>query len=199
MIVASVNLVINEQGHFMLRILRYQLLFVVLILPPLLLTGCGQSSVENEILGTWDVSVFWSNEDFVKFSKEPMPDGVEMEMTAKGTVVYHRGGKYNAEGKMTIRLRTPEGEISFRFYTKEAGEWELHASGKQIVETTVDSTFTPLDELSKSFLEESPEMAASMKPVKGESTTSKILSISDSVMQIQLQEEPYLKLTLNRQ
>ena len=51
----------------MLHILRHQPLFVVLILPPLLLTGCGQSSVENEILGAWDVSAFLSNEDFVKF------------------------------------------------------------------------------------------------------------------------------------
>lgn len=58
---------VRERGHFMLHILRHQPLFVVLILPPLLLTGCGQSSVENKILGAWDVSAFLSNEDFVKF------------------------------------------------------------------------------------------------------------------------------------
>ena len=182
----------------MLRIHGHQPLFLVLILPSLLLTGCGQSSVESQILGTWDVSAFFSNEDFVKFSEEPIPDGVEMEITMKGTQVYHQGGKYNGEGRMTFRVRTSEGEVSFRFYLKEAGEWELHSSGKQIVETTVDSTFTPLDELSRNFLEESPEMAASMKPIRGESSTLTILSISDSVMQMQLQEEPQLKLTMSR-
>lgn len=94
-----------------------------------------------------------------------------MEMTVKGTLVYHRGGKCNGEARISYRVRTSEGEDSFRFHCEETDDWELHSSGREIVETAVDFTFTPLDELSKSFPEASPETAASMKPIKGEFST----------------------------
>ena len=179
----------------MLHLFRHQLLFVALTLSPLLFAGCGQNSVENKIIGTWEMSAYFTHQDIAKIAEEPMPDGVEMEMTLKGTQRYHRGGKYDGEGTLTMRFRMADGEISFRFYLKDAGEWELHSGGKEIVETTVDATLTPLDEPSKTFLEESPEFSASMTPIKGETSTTTILSLSDSIMEI---EDDSITLTLKR-
>lgn len=163
----------------------------------ILLSGCGDNSVENKMYGTWEVSAFFSNADFEKFSEEPIPDGVEVEMTIQGTQKYHKGGKYNFEGEVTMRMKSAEGEIPLKFYIKNAGEWSLHASGKELVETTTDGTFTALDELTEAFLKESPELAASFKPIKGETETSRILSISETVMEIQ-EDETKITLTMNK-
>ena len=162
-----------------------------------LLAGCGQQSTENKIYGTWEISAFFSNADFGKFSKEPIPEGVEVEMTMKGTQGYHKGGKYSGEAKITLRIRTTDGEIPLRFFVKDAGEWSLHSNGKELVETTTDGTFTPLDELTTNFLKLSPEFSASLKPIKGKTTTTSILSISETIMEVQ-ENESKIKFTLNK-
>lgn len=163
----------------------------------ILLAGCDDNSSEKKMYGTWEISAFFSNSDVKKLSEEPIPDGVEMEMTLQGTQSYHKGGKYSGEAEFTIRIKTAEGEIPLKFFIKDAGEWSLHASGKELVETSVDGTFTPLDELTKAFLKESPEFAALFEPVKGETTTSRILSISETVMEIQ-ENESKITLTMNK-
>lgn len=161
-----------------------------------MLSGCEDNFAKQKLYGTWNISAFFSNADIKKFSEEPIPDEVEIEMTMKGTQSYHKGGKYSGEGEITVRFKTDEGEIPLRFFTKDAGEWSLHGD-RELVETTTDSIFTPLDETTEVFLKESPELAASLRPVKGETTTSRILSISDTVMEIQ-EEESKITITLNK-
>jgi len=168
-----------------------------LLIGLILLSGCGSNSVEDKMYGTWEISALFSNADFRKLSEEPIPDEVEIEMTVKGTQSYHKGGKYNGEGEITIRFKTAEGEIPLRFFMKDAGEWSLHDNGKELVETTTDGFLTPLDELTETFLKESPEMAASIRPVKGETTTSQILSISDTLMEIK-DDELKIKITMSK-
>jgi len=161
------------------------------------LVNCGQNSAENKMYGTWEMFAFISSEDFRKFSEEPFPDGMEMEMTMKGMQSYHKDGKYSGEGEITLRIITPKGEIPLRVSVQDAGEWSLDAKGVELVETTTDGTFTPLDDLTGEFLKKSPEVAALFKPVKGETIISRVLSISESTMEIEL-DEPKLKLILKK-
>lgn len=161
------------------------------------LVNCGQNTAENKMYGTWEMLVFISSADFRQFSEEPFPEGMEMEMTIKGTQSYLKDGKYSGESEVTLKIITPKSEISLRGRVEDVGEWSLHDNGKELVETSTDGTFTPLDEVTGNFLKESPEVAAFFKPVKGETITSQILSISESTMEIQL-NEPKLKLILNK-
>jgi len=170
---------------------------LTLLIISILLSGCGRNSVEDKMYGTWEISAFFSNADVRKFSEEPIPDDVEIEMTIKGTQSYHKGGKYSGDAEITMRFRTDEGEIPLKFYIKDAGDWSLHANGKELVETSSDAAFTALDKLTEAFLKDSPEIAASFKPVKGETTTSHILSISETVMEIE-EDESKITLTMKK-
>ncbi len=114
-----------------------------------------------------------------------MPDGLEIEIAIKGMLTYHRGGKYNSNSTMTMRIKTVEGEIALKVLAIDAGEWSLHNDGKELVATSIDGTITPLDELTENILAQSPALGALMKPVKGLTSTSQILSISDKLMEVQ--------------
>jgi|TARA_B100001971_G_C18063126_1_gene469056 hypothetical protein len=118
-----------------------------------------------------------------------------MEVIFSGTQSYHKGGKCNGYGEFTFRFKTPDGENSLNFLTKTAGTWSLH--GNEIVETIEDGVVTPLNESAKSFLNKSPEFAALFQPIRGETTTSIILAISNTSMVLQL-SEPKITLTLNK-
>lgn len=168
-------------------------LFIVLAL----FSGCGGNPVENKMYGTWEISDSLSNSDFRKLSKEPLPDELKIEMAMEGTHSYHKGGKYNEEGEVTVRLKTSEGEIPLRLFMRDSGEWSLHANGEELVETTTEGILTPLDELTKEFLKESPEIARLLKPIKGETITYRILSITDTTMKIQ-EDESKFKLSMSK-
>ena len=147
----------------------------------------GRKSVEDKMYGTWEGSAFFSTADVKELSEEPIPYGVEIEITMKKTDRYQKGGKYSGEYEITMRIRADGNEIPLRFYAKDSGDWSLHANGKELVQTSSGGTVTALDDLTKSFLKESPEAAsfAPVAPVKGGTSTSHILSISDTLMEIE--------------
>lgn len=158
-------------------------------------TGFANESIREKMLGTWKLSEYFDASDLREFSNDPIMS--EAEMTIKGTVDYHRGGKYNSEARFTLRMNTTEGEISLKFMMRESGEWTLYSHGKELTETTVDATFAPLDDFTKFLLEESPGLAASLKPIRGETSTSKILSISDRLLEIET-DDPKLHFVLKK-
>lgn len=163
-----------------------------LLITSILLSGCGDNSIENKMYGTWDGTVSLANDYFKNIIEEPFSDVAEMKMDVEATYSFHKGGKYNLSTESTLQIKLPKGEITLRFFIKDAGEWSLHDDGKELVETSTDSVFTPLDEMTKAFMEKEPNLEAAFKPVKGETTTLQILSISDTTMEI---HEPEAKLT----
>ena len=154
-------------------------LIMMFVFMSISLSGCNRDASEDKLYGMWDVSSVVSGEEFKRLS-----DGFEGEMMVKGTQTYHKGGKYTGDGELTMRFKMDGVEMMppLRFYFRDAGDWRLHASGKELVETSQDGVLTPLDEATEDFLQASPEAAAAFKPIKGQTTTSRIISIAEDLM-----------------
>jgi len=162
----------------------------------LLLSGCDRSSTENLLVGSWEASLYISSVDAAKMSEEPMPQGFSVEMTMSGSQTYHVGGKYNGDGKFTIRLKQGEQEIPLRFLVRDAGTWELHED--ILVETTGDSIVTPMDEVTRKVVKQSPEFQTMVAPISGESTSLKVVHISETAAEFEMMEPPYISYTLRK-
>jgi hypothetical protein len=176
---------------------KLALLISIVILASLFFTACKKEDIENKMYGAWNISTYFSNEDILKLSEEPLPEGMKMEITLKGTQTYHRGGKYSGEAEWTLRYFNPDGEVSLRFFVKDAGEWSLHSDGLELVETSTGSSNIPLDEITASFLKEVPEFTTFINSVKGETWSSKIVSITDTSLQLEL-DDPKIRMTLTK-
>lgn len=148
--------------------------------------GCWHNSTEDKIYGTWEYTYLLDNEYFKKNSKEPIPKDLEINMEIKSVESYHKGGIYNAIGEVIIRYKAPQGELPLKFFIKDVGTWSFHADGKEIVATSTDGAFTPMDKISEAALKESPMLAALFQPIKGTTVTSHILSISKDIMEVKV-------------
>jgi hypothetical protein len=137
-----------------------------------------KKSPDKVLIGTWTFSFHMSPAEAAKKSGEPIPEGISMEMSMAGSATYHDGKKYNEEAEVTLRLRKGGEEKAIRVYLREAGTWEIHDD--VLVETTVDFSVTPMDEMTKAILESAPEFKSIITPVKGESTSYKLKEVSDS-------------------
>lgn len=166
-------------------------LIMMLVCMSISLSGCDRDSSEAKFYGTWDVSSVISGEEFKRLS-----EGIDGEMVVKGTQTYHKGGKYTAEAEVTMRFTMDRVEMipPLRVYMRDAGEWKLHGNGKELVETSLDGVLTPLDESTEVFIEMSPEVAAAFKPIKGQTITSRIISISDNFIS---QQENQTQMIIN--
>jgi hypothetical protein len=160
-----------------------------------LITGC-QPSMQEQLLGEWESSMFVDAKKFAEFSDDPMPPGMQVELTYSGDFVFHHGNKYNESGEMVMRINNNGQEVALRFAIRDAGTWEVHDS--ILVQTTTDSKITALDDVSRNMLAQSPEFAEAFKPVKGESYSSEILRSGDDFIDMKMKEEPYLEVTLRR-
>ncbi|RZK10137.1 MAG: hypothetical protein EOO46_11680 [Flavobacterium sp.] len=138
------------------------------------------SSYDKLLVGTWKTTVHIKPEAFATESEEEIPEGMEMEMKGEETSTFHHGNKFNREGEFTVWLRNnkTDEEIPLRFYSKEAGTWKVF--DETLVETTEDGILTPLDDLTKNFVAENPDIATGITPIKGETTSSNILSITEA-------------------
>ena len=159
--------------------------------------SCEKKSSEDKIVGKWEYQMMLSKEDVRKLSEDPIPEGIEIEITGKGTSIYHKNKKYEGEGDMTMKIITSSEEISMDFYAKETGDWNLQSDGKELVETTIDGIFSPQNEMAKKFIKETPEFADFVKPLKGSTAVSKIMSISDRIIELK-GKEMGIKIILSR-
>lgn len=138
------------------------------------------------LIGTWSNSSYVSPAEAAKMSEGPIPEGASMEMSMTGNVTFHVGNKYNEDGEITLRLRRGDREAAFRFFVRDAGDWKIHDD--VLVQTSVDSSMTALDQTTKEFIEANPELKAIVAPVKGESTSYKLKEISDSKVLLEEKE-----------
>jgi len=154
-----------------------------------LLVGCTQAgSTEDKLLGSWNFSVFMSPSKVAEMSKDPLPPGATMEITMEGSTTILHGHRYNAEGQATLRLAMQGKELPLKFLIRESGRWEMHDD--VFVQITEDGVVTPLDDMTRSIVADSPEMTALFEPVKGASASSRILNISHNEMNVVTLEEP---------
>ena len=171
-------------------------LLIIIVLIQFLL-ACDATSKSEMLIGTWVESLFISAQDAAKLFDDPLPPGVTIELTGNGTTTYHHGNKYNSYGEATIRIKNEEGEeFPLRIKLIDAGTWELH--GDVLVETTTDSIVIPIDEFTRSVINEDPEMLDVFSPVKGDTTSAKINYITPSMVDMELLDPPNLRYTLRK-
>ena len=180
------------QKEFEMR--RYAGLSILII--ALMLVGWTWKSTDELLLGTWKFTFYVPAEEAAKMSEEPLPEGLRMELSGSGRMTFHRGGKANSEGEFTLRLIAQGQELPLRFLIRDAGEWKVH--GDTLVETSADSAVVPLDDLTKSVVRQSPEFQAMMTPVKGESSSTKIIHITEDMAEMELLDPPFYKLTMRK-
>lgn len=168
----------------------------LIFISTLLLTGCDSSSEEDKLIGTWESSVFITSADAAKMSEDPLPEGASMEITISSSETFHIGGKYNGHGKFTIRAKQGSNEMPFNFMVKDAGTWKIHDG--VLVQTSSDSLVTPLDEFTKKMVTQSPEIGAAFTPVSGESVSLKLNNMSDTTIEVEMMETPYISYIMKK-
>jgi hypothetical protein len=141
---------------------------------------------DNVLIGSWTTSSYISPAEAAKLSETPPPPGVSLELWMNGSATYHVGGKCDGEGEITFRIRGGDRGQSFKFYLRSACVWKIH--GDILVETTEDYSMTPMDDVTRAFVEADPQFKAIMEPVKGESTSYKLKEVSDSKILLEDQE-----------
>ncbi|MGF1529552.1 MAG: hypothetical protein ACFCBW_22635 [Candidatus Competibacterales bacterium] len=158
----------------------------------------GQPATEEKIHGTWELSMSISSTEASGQSGEPLPEGMEVEMAIAGEQTYRANGSYSSEAKINFQMRMPDGDMELNILVEEAGEWQLSEDGRELTEVANESTYQPLDEPTKEILTALPEMGSMFEIEEGNTTTYQIIAISDTEMEIQL-EEPELRVVLNKQ
>lgn len=168
-----------------MRFLRIKMILYVVM--GILFGGClNNESVEDKIYGTWESAYSLSNEYFRKNSKEPIPKDLEISIEVKSAGSFHKGGIYNAAAEVTIRYKSPQGELPLKYFIQDNGNWSIHDDGKDIVQVSIDSKYTPMDKISEDFLKEVPILTALFQPIKGAALTSHIMFISKDVMEVKV-------------
>lgn len=172
-----------------------KLLFCLLLLS-LLSASCSGSPDPDKLLGTWNMAMYLPAAELAKMAEGDVPAGLSMELTMSGTDIIHKGGKQDSQGRFTLRITANGRELALNFLVREAGTWELH--GDTFVATTVDAQITPMDEPTRLVVQKTPELQALIAPVKGESVSYKITSLTKSSMNLEMLEPPHFKLTYHR-
>ena len=130
--------------------------------------------MEPQFIGTWEYSIYEESEE--------TKDGynITVSSTIKGTATYHIGNKYEEEAKAKLVYTIGDKAMTLNFLGKEAGAWMIKDN---VLLTTIEDGFVePTDTDTKNVVDNNPEVAAELKPVKGESISYKIYSVSDSLI-----------------
>jgi hypothetical protein len=143
----------------------------------------SNGSLQDQLLGTWQINQYLDKSDVASLDKDLALMGVDEEVTIHGSTTYHKANKYNSDGKITLRVKVEDKEVAFNFYYKEAGTWQV--VDKTLVETIEGGTITPIDEITQSAINEDPELAAALTPVRGETTSTEIVSINAGLADMQ--------------
>jgi hypothetical protein len=140
-------------------------------------------SLQDQLLGTWQISQYLDKSDVASLDKDLAIMGVDEEVTIHGSTTYYKANKYNSDGKITLRVKVEDREVAFNFYYKEAGTWQV--VDKTLVETIEGGSITPIDEITQCAINEDPEFAAALTPVRGETTSTEIISINAGLADMQ--------------
>ena len=155
-----------------------------------------QPSHEKMLIGSWEVSVYFSPAEIAKMLGGSLPQNLSIEVTGSGSHTYHAGGKCDSDGHFTLRLNLEGQELPLNFLVRHAGTWEVHDN--ILVETTIDSVITPMDPITMNVVKVSPEYQSMVSPVSGESMSVKIIHISEKIAEFKMVEPPYHSFTLRK-
>lgn len=154
-----------------------------------------QSDAAEAFVGSWTYTSYVSPREIAEVSDDPIPPGVEIDLTAEGATTYHANDRYDASAEVTIRVRQAGQEVPLRFLRRDAGTWEV--SDGVLFETVTSGRLTPLDATTRQFLRETPEVAAFISPIEGETASTTIESVSATAIDLQ-EQESQLRFTLRR-
>ena len=140
---------------------------------------------DDAFVGTWTQSTFITPQEVARLSEDPIPPGVEVDMTITGSNTYHVGGRYDADAEVTIHVREGTEEVPLSFIRREAGTWEIHDN--TLLETVTSGSVTPLDATTKQVLHDTPEFSAFITPIAGETASTTIHSVTPSSIDLQEQ------------
>jgi len=164
-----------------------QFVFILLVFS-LLFISCGSDRISDQLLGSWSISMFIDKETAKRAFGDEMDPTMNLEMTLKSSEEFLKGGRYNSEGETTIRLFFDSQEIVLKLYIKESGRWEVY--GKTLIQIAEDTNLVPLDKDTEFFLNSSPEVRGMFAPVKGQSVSYEIVSVSKNSLQMKSADLP---------
>ena len=183
-----------------------------LLLALLLTAGCNRSAdgerptfgdtrsttdeADDALVGSWSYTAYVEPSEVARLSDDPIPAGVEIDMTVSGSNTYHANGRYDADAEVTIRVRQAGEEVPLRMLRRDAGTWETQ--GDVLFETVTSGTLTALDPTTKQFLRETPEFSAFVSPIEGETQSSTIHSATQTAVDLE-EQESRLRYTLRRE
>lgn len=154
-----------------------------------------ESGSDHPFIGSWTYTTYVSPSEIARISDDPIPPGVEIDLTGDGAATYHANGRYDSSAEFTIRVRQAGEEVPLRFLRRDAGEWEVHDD--VLYETVSSGTLTALDPTSQEFLDGTPEFAAFLSPIQGETASTMIHALTPTSIDLQEQESG-LRFTLRR-
>ncbi|MEM6328002.1 MAG: hypothetical protein AAF791_12865, partial [Bacteroidota bacterium] len=79
----------------------------------------------DALVGSWTYSAYVTPKEVARLSDDPIPKGVEIDMTAEGSSTYHANGRYDTNAEVTIRVRQAGQEVPLRFLRRDAGTYEV--------------------------------------------------------------------------
>ncbi|MGB0720935.1 MAG: hypothetical protein ACPGU7_00935 [Gammaproteobacteria bacterium] len=157
---------------------RYFLTFALLLIA-MSLSGCGESapSVRDRIVGTWGYALKYEPDQSTVFD-------------ASGTQTYAADDSLHGTAEATLTLIDAEEQRVLRFNLVYRGTWQVQAEGTELGEVIEDQEWLPMDERTREILKQDPELARSFTDNEPETSTSKILLLTDSVMELEDKEDP---------
>ena len=159
-------------------------------------TSDRQSDAADAFVGSWTYTTYVSPREIAEVSEDPIPPGVEIDLTAEGTATYHANDRYDTSAEVTIRVRQAGQEVPLRLLRRDAGTWEVQDG--VLFETVTSGRLTPLDATTRQFLDETPEFSAFVSPIEGETASTTIHSVSPTAIDLQ-EQESQLRFTLRRE
>lgn len=154
--------------------------------------SCEKKSLEDKIVGEWEYQMILSKDHLSDKAKESFPKELNFEGIIKGKIIFHKNGKYKDEMDMIVKYFNSSKEISMDFYMEITGDWVLQSDDKELSKTIIDSSISSENEMVKT----NTLLLDSMKPLKGSTDVLKIMSISETI--IELKPQSNLKLILSR-
>ncbi|MFK8037380.1 MAG: hypothetical protein AB8B74_03770 [Crocinitomicaceae bacterium] len=174
----------------MKELIKSASLFLVLVFA---LSACENEGYSEKIIGTWEASIFVDSKKARTVFDMEDTDGMEMEMTSNLKTTYLRGNRYNAEGDVTFRIKANGQEMPLKLHMVESGSYEFHDNF--LISITDDSKITAADEMTRNAIKNAPEFAELIQPVKGASTSTEIIEMSETSMQTKTEDLPGLLIT----
>lgn len=135
------------------------------------------------LLGKWETTTFLNKEQYKKALEVDFEEGVSGEMTVEYEYHFTDGNQYKLQGEIAFILQQDKGvALPLHFTVDESGTWKLH--NEIIVTTGKDFKMEALDVITKSVVENMPEIKEMIQPNKKETTSLNIIKLTEGELQV---------------